>query len=244
MPPTNGSSATHIFAGPSAGVDWEVWNRTQCFELRPPAVRNEIRALVEQRPAGTIILADGAFDREYAVSHREIMFAMNEGWTVFGVSSMGAIRAADLRFNGMIGRGSAFKYLVAENAPDDHLAVVHEARPPFRVLAESLFDVRAILASRATAEEATVIGEYVNDVAHWWFCDRTPELLLRHLGRMVGLRRAQFLLDPLFRPGYSRQKKLDLDELVMELIVKCPSITCRRSLGFPLSTRASTTSAP
>lgn len=208
---------TTVFAGPSAGFRWAEWDRLPQITMAPPAIRGDIALLIGQQPPGAIVLADGGFDHTYAVSHREILDALGAGWTVIGVSSIGAIRAADLIGSGMTGTGEAFRYLRTTGAPDDHLALVHEPCPPYRVHAEALFDVAVLLNRRSTPDEQAVVASFCADVGRWWFCDRTHDRLLAHLTTLLGPRRAAHLLAPLADPTYVRAKQADLETLMREL---------------------------
>jgi TfuA protein len=71
------------------------------------------------------VIIDGRFDQTLAISPGEIMDAMRAGVRVFGSSSMGAMRAVELRHQGMIGYGAIFEYLLKEDYfKDDYLAQV------------------------------------------------------------------------------------------------------------------------
>ena len=83
------------FSGPTrtglgAGIDQSV------VEWRGPIVRGDLSKLVSERPSGNIAIVDGIFHSRPAVGHAEIMDAMRCGWQVWGLSSMGAIRAVEM----------------------------------------------------------------------------------------------------------------------------------------------------
>ena len=70
-------------------------------------------------------LIDGEFSQNLAVSPSEIMDALRCGLTVFGSSSMGALRAAELDDYGMIGVGEIYKFIKkAEPFKDDYLGQI------------------------------------------------------------------------------------------------------------------------
>ena len=186
--------------------------------MRPPAVRGDIDVLIAERTPGTLVLADGAFDRSYAVGHRELLASVARGWRVIGVSSMGAIRAADLPGSGITGFGAAYTYLVDTGAPDDHLALVHEPVAPFRVLAEALYDVRQCVLAGQEQHEDAALEAFLSTAATWWFGDRTLDRLGTLLATHVGGGRARQLLDPLHDPRHVRAKQADLINLMKELV--------------------------
>ena len=60
------------------------------------------------------------------------MDAIEQGWTVFGLCSMGAIRAYELRNFGMKGVGKVYqRFFQMEDFQDDELALFHEPVFPF-----------------------------------------------------------------------------------------------------------------
>jgi len=132
------------FAGPSlpkAGraefdlVDW-----------RPPAEAGDLLRL-DAEPGMTICLVDGYFDHRPAVRHKEILLLLSEGVRIFGASSIGALRAAEMQDFGMIGVGAIFAaYARGAVRGDDEVALVHAgADQDWRPYSIPLVDVRATL---------------------------------------------------------------------------------------------------
>ncbi|MCS6760145.1 MAG: TfuA domain-containing protein [Candidatus Devosia euplotis] len=71
-------------------------------------------------------IVDGYFQRTAAVWHKEILFALSSGVTVFGSSSMGALRAAECSHFGMVPVWKiAWDFLVGERNDDADVAVLH-----------------------------------------------------------------------------------------------------------------------
>lgn len=71
-----------------------------------------------------IVIIDGSFEWTPSVWHKEILFALRQGVQVFGCSSMGALRAAELSEFGMIGVGSIYNaYNMAVVTSDDEVAI-------------------------------------------------------------------------------------------------------------------------
>ena len=100
--------------------------------MRPPVRRLDVAKLTatERRP-GTLVIVDGLFHDTLAVGHAEIREAMRRGWRVWGLSSMGAIRAREMAPLGMKGFGRVFERFEAEaDFQDDEVALLHEPRPP------------------------------------------------------------------------------------------------------------------
>ncbi len=94
-------------------------------EVRPPARQGDVwRALVDHPRA--LVLIDGVFESTPSVWHHELRAALASGVAVFGASSMGALRAAELRAEGMIGVGAIFRsYRDRQRVDDADVALLH-----------------------------------------------------------------------------------------------------------------------
>jgi hypothetical protein len=132
------------FAGPSltAGdrsafpdIDW-----------RPPAQAGDLLRL-SNADVSTVCLIDGYFDHRPAVRHKEILLLLSEGVRVFGASSIGALRAAEMQAFGMVGVGGIFSaYRRGTIEGDDEVALIHAgADRGWRSLSIPMVDVRATL---------------------------------------------------------------------------------------------------
>jgi len=137
-----------VFAGPSLDRDDAV---SSSLQVLPPAAEGDIYRAARAGPRA-IALIDGYFESQPAVWHKEILWAMSQGIHVFGASSMGALRAAELWSFGMVGVGVIFRaYRRGVLVDDAEVAVVHgPAEIGFPSLNEALVNVRATL-SRAGA---------------------------------------------------------------------------------------------
>jgi hypothetical protein len=139
-----------VFTGPSLPAS-EV---PAIPELRvlPPAAQGDVYRAARERPWG-IGIVDGLFERVPAIWHKEILWAMSEGVHVFGASSMGALRAAELAEFGMIGVGPIFEhYRDGTLTDDDEVALAHlPAEHGYRPVSEALVNVRATLVAAVAA---------------------------------------------------------------------------------------------
>jgi hypothetical protein len=117
-----------------------------CIEFRPPAACGDIFKAVSQMPTA-IGLVDGYFETSASPWHKEILWALSQGIAVFGSSSMGALRAAELGPFGMIGVGQVFAaYRDGLIEDDDEVAIQHGPEETgYLVLSEALVNVRASL---------------------------------------------------------------------------------------------------
>lgn len=133
-----------VFVGPSLTPADRVLKR---FEWRPPASAGDLLALLDD-PPDVVCLIDGYFDRCAAPWHKEILLLMEAGTRVFGASSMGALRAAELAQFGMIGVGAIYAaYRKGRLTGDDEVALIHATeRLDWTPLTVPMIEVRATLA--------------------------------------------------------------------------------------------------
>lgn len=121
-------------------------------EFLAPVQLGDVWRVAQERPAA-IGIVDGYFDRIPAVRHKEILYALSRGIPVFGASSMGALRAAELAPFGMIAVGQiASAYLSQALAGDDEVALMHgPAELGYCAFSEPLVNIRATLAAAYAA---------------------------------------------------------------------------------------------
>jgi len=118
-------------------------------ERRPPAVAGDLSALLNDPPL-MVGLIDGRFETAPAVWHKEVLDLIAAGTVVFGAASIGALRAAELAGDGMIGVGTIFAlYRDGVIVRDDAVLLSHApAALDFCPLTLPLVDVEfALLAS-------------------------------------------------------------------------------------------------
>jgi hypothetical protein len=111
-------------------------------EVRPPARQGDVwRALLHKPRA--LVLIDGVFESQPSVWHHELRAAIASGIAVFGSSSMGALRAAELHSEGMIGVGKIFRdYRDGTRIDDADVALLHaDAEHEFRPLSVPLVNL-------------------------------------------------------------------------------------------------------
>ena len=140
-----------VFLGPTLdrAAARAVWDAPHYL---PPVRQGDLYAAARRGPRA-IGIVDGYFKGVPAVWHKEILWAMSEGIHVFGASSMGALRAAELDAFGMQGIGEVYASLQrGEWEDDDEVAVVHApAELGYGALSEAMVNIRATLAA-ATAQ--------------------------------------------------------------------------------------------
>ncbi|MGB5707655.1 MAG: TfuA-like protein [Arenicellales bacterium] len=148
-----------VFVGPTISHK-EVQQYLDCICM-PPVCHGDLLGLIDQQPAAIGII-DSYFEGAPSVWHKEILYAMNQGVNVYGSSSMGALRAAELHTFGMRGVGKIFEWyrdLVIED--DDEVAVLHgPAEVGYTVASEPMISIRATL---GLALEHGVIDHAIHD---------------------------------------------------------------------------------
>ncbi|RJF90183.1 hypothetical protein D3876_07800 [Sphingomonas cavernae] len=142
------------FAGPSLNAAERA--RLPHVEWRPPAEAGDLLRLATA-PPGAICLIDGYFDQRPAVRHKEILLLLSLGVRIYGASSIGALRAAEMDRHGMIGVGAIYAaYRDGTIDGDDEVALLHApAEFDWKPLSLPLVDVRATLEAARRAEIVT-----------------------------------------------------------------------------------------
>jgi hypothetical protein len=151
---------THVFLGPSLPVE-EARAILGDATFLPPAQAGDVSKLTE-RGATVIAIVDGFFEQFPAVWHKEVLHALSRGIHVFGASSMGALRAAELHAFGMVGVGRIFEaYRDGTLTDDDEVTVAHgPASWGFRPLSDAMVNLRHGLAQ---AREQAIISTRTHD---------------------------------------------------------------------------------
>lgn len=92
----------------------------------PPARQGDLLSMAVQFKPKVIGLIDGYFMQTLSVWHKEILYALDQGITILGASSMGALRGAETAAHGMIGVGKIFElYKSGAVQDDDEVVLIH-----------------------------------------------------------------------------------------------------------------------
>jgi hypothetical protein len=150
-----------IFLGPSLPVEQARALHPEAVFL-PPVAMGDLYALVRSRAkkGDRIGMIDGLFEQVPAVWHKEVLFALESGIAVYGASSMGALRAAELHAFGMQGVGRIFEaYRDGVIEDDDEVVVAHATGDQgYRSLSVAMVSLRFGLAQ---LRDNGVIGDEV-----------------------------------------------------------------------------------
>jgi len=168
-----------LFAGPSLhGVDRELLSTG--VVLRPPVKRGDIERLVKESSPSNLAIVDGVFHAHPAVGHAEILEAVRAGWRIWGLSSMGAIRACEMDKLGMIGFGEVYRQFAGDpDMSDDEVTLMHQAETPFYSLSEPLIHIRVFLRNCNAKGLITLEQEHkiISLLKNMWYGYRTLETL-------------------------------------------------------------------
>jgi hypothetical protein len=180
-----------MFVGPTLGEGRRarILAKKHGVRLRPPVKRLDLSTFlrkVGRRRPGVVCIVDGVFHDRLAVGHVEIRDLLERGWRVWGLSSMGAIRAREMQSLGMRGFGRVYELFNASiDFQDDEVALLHEPTAPFRSSSEPLVHLRASLDHLIGANLVTtsVAAAVVQSLKSRWFGDRTIAAMLADLQR-------------------------------------------------------------
>jgi hypothetical protein len=209
----------YLYAGPSfGGCEQLISAAKQSAEVLPPVQRHDVERLVATQRPGVIVLVDGYFQQCLSVGHAEIREAVAAGWTVWGLSSLGAIRAYEMRDFGVKGYGRVYEsFFQVEDFRDDEVALVHEPNPPYRFFSEPLIHIRAFLRHLVNLEllSPRLEERILAGLLSMWFGYRTLSLLRANLVELAPQNAAAIenLLDN-FQPF--RIKYHDLSDFIRE----------------------------
>lgn len=166
-----------MFAGPTMVNSQYKDAIADLFDVHPPVKRGDIPHLLSSAsPPDRIVIVDGIFKASPAVGHKEILSALSVGVRVDGLSSMGAIRAFELRNHGMNGFGAIHGMLnIDDEVTDDEITLVHLPVEPYSHFSVPLVNVRAALSNFGVSNFAR--ARIIQRLKEVYFGDRTLTLI-------------------------------------------------------------------
>ncbi|HZH02957.1 MAG TPA: TfuA-like protein, partial [Myxococcaceae bacterium] len=157
--------------------------------LLPPARQGDVWRALALRPR-VLVLIDGVFELQPSVWHRELLSALDAGVAVFGASSMGALRAAELDARGMIGIGTIYRGYAERRWVDDaDVALLHAGEDDgYRPLTVPLVSVRHVaeLAHRHRILTGGEARRLVETAGAMFYQERRWPAVLREMQRVWG----------------------------------------------------------
>jgi hypothetical protein len=174
-----------VFAGPS--IERGMVEAVANVECRPPVSQGDVYQVARSAP-DVIAIIDGYFEGVPSVWHKEILWALSQGIRVYGASSMGALRAAELHAFGMRGVGEIFEgYRDGKYEDDDEVAVLHApAELNYIPLSLPMVNARATLESAAASSIITqsVATELIGIAKSIFYQQRDWREIFRRAGKL------------------------------------------------------------
>ena len=126
-------------------------------DYRPSVKKGDVLRAIQEGYT-RIAIIDGNFGWTPAVWHKEILIALDYGIEVWGASSMGALRAAELDVYGMQGVGVVYDYYKTGVIDgDDEVAIVYFACDNEQTV--PLINIRLTLDSLALEEKESILKQ-------------------------------------------------------------------------------------
>ncbi len=179
----------------------------------PPIKCGDLLHLLRLKPARLLII-DGFFENAAAVWHKEILYAIEQGVEIYGASSMGALRAAELHTFQMQGIGEIYEqYATGTINDDDEVAILHQPEEfHFKPVTDAMVNIRftiqqALIEDSLCEEDAAVLLASAKSLC---YKERTLQRACEMTGLQymskAGLVKFKTWLD---KGGYVDQKKRD-----------------------------------
>lgn len=208
-----------VFVGPSWPHAASALDRFG-VEVFHPIVSGDLFA-ANLREGDRIGIVDGMFRQQPAIRHKEILTFLSRGIRIFGSSSMGALRAAELAPFGMTGVGGVYeRFLAGQLDADDEVALAHaDAEDHFLHLSEPLVNLTAtieqvVALNKMSSQEARAAIRILKKASYW---DRGWHLLLK--GALAGASKTRRLeIVQLCRSNYRDIKEEDARLLARHLL--------------------------
>ena len=185
----------------------------------PPVEQGDILRLLPEKPRA-IGIVDGRFQFVPSVWHKEILAALAQGVHVFGASSMGALRAAELWQFGMTGAGEIFeRFRDGSLEDDDEVAVVHAtAEHAYRETSDAMVNIRDACeaAARAGAIGESTGTTLIAIAKSLYFAERTW-VRTCELAAESGIRGSEIAAMDAFRRAHEPLKRRDARVMLREM---------------------------
>ncbi|MGW3563705.1 TfuA-like protein [Streptomyces sp. NPDC000941] len=210
---------TVVFVGPSLPPE-EAATHLPGAEFLPPIERGDIDALMAQEQLPQRIgIIDGKFLQSFSISPKEILRAMDRGVRVYGSSSMGALRAAELDVYGMTGVGTVYTMYASGTLEDDDEVAITFDNESLRPVCEPMVNIRvamdAALRRKVVSKENAEL--FLTTAKSLYFPQRTSSATLHHLKGVMPEPDRQRLADYLRSPEAPDAKRDDAIALLTRM---------------------------
>lgn len=162
----------HIFVGPT-GFEVNIGQLAPDVVVHAPAKRGDLPALCEYLNArDAVAVVDGRLGDVMSVSHRDVLRLLDREIQVWGIASMGALRAAEMHRFGMRPFGQVAQgYVDDPRKPDDEVVLMHAPEEPYFPVSEPMVHLDCFLKqcvglSRIKSSSAEEAGKRLRSM---WF---------------------------------------------------------------------------
>jgi hypothetical protein len=169
-----------VFAGPSLFKGYELFKNIATF-LPPVRAGDLLNTVISNPDVKVVVIADGFFFEQLSVLHREIIEVLNSGIKVYGCSSLGALRAVELRNFGMYGFGSVYDYYLRhQDTGDDEVGLIHlDASSSYQHLSIPLINLRLLQQTICDSSRNLLLRDIISLFEQLSFSDRSKSYLLK-----------------------------------------------------------------
>ncbi|NQZ13043.1 MAG: hypothetical protein HRT35_38345, partial [Algicola sp.] len=185
-----------IFIGPTFPVAQAA--KLLSADYRPPSKQGDVYLACKDKPK-VIGIIDGYFESTPSVWHKEILYALSQGIHVYGCSSMGALRAAELAMYGMQGVGEVYQQFAdGKLEDDDEVAVTHApAELHYQPISQAMVNIRATLQA---ARDSNIINTDTTttltaQAKNCWYPERHYDAIIAHAASLLTPVQCQALKD-------------------------------------------------
>lgn len=198
-----------VFAGPtSVPLPFSDY-----IELRPPVAYGDL-SNIDDPQRSIIVIVDAAFFHKPGPTHPELLRLLNNGTTLIGAASFGALRATELAPLGMIGIGKVYSAIVHRIITDDAELAVAMRSDNFKAVSIPLINVRKLLFVASTKRVDYAILLRAFEVARRiHFMERTSAVL-KHEWHQECRAISSLLAELLSRPEMIDVKSSDASQAV------------------------------
>lgn len=184
----------------------------------PPVKQGDLINAMSRFQPDVLAIIDGADDSELPVWHKDILFAIENGATVYGAGSVGALRAVEIQHPAMIGVGEVHRqFRVGELNDDDEVMFLHERRGEEWVrLTEPMVNLRATFQSamESGAIDAPFFDLAVATAKSLYYKDRALPKIFRAIVEQGARREDVERLEAFTGASYVDVQKKDALELL------------------------------
>jgi hypothetical protein len=170
-----------VFLGPSLPVETARTVLADAWYCEPCRC-GDLLQILRLHP-DRVLLIDGHFSWTPAPWHKEFLIALDHGVEVYGASSMGALRAAELNQFGMIGVGRIYEDFASGRIDgDDEVAVMHSDDSfGYQQMNDTLINIRYTLdaAVKVGQIDRSIADQLLERIRSKYYPDRSLLLAIR-----------------------------------------------------------------